>query len=101
MKRGFLAVGMFLLMGSLSMAYAAGDIAAGKAKAEMCAGCHGASGQGSGDNPKIAGKPEAELAQAMQEYKSGKRSNSAMKLMVRKLNDQDIANLAAYYASLK
>ena len=101
MKRLLLTVASLVLMGTVSMAYAAGDVAAGKAKADACAGCHGANGQGSGDNPKLAGKSEAELAQAMQEYKSGKRSNTAMKLMVRKLSDQDITNLAAYYASLK
>lgn len=94
-------LGLCALIGTANMAYAAGDVAAGKAKAEACAGCHGPTGQGANDNPKLAGKSEADLTLAMQEYKSGKRSNTAMKLMVRKLSDQDIANLAAYYASLK
>jgi cytochrome c553 len=101
MKRAVLAAGLIVLIGALGTAYAAGDAAAGKAKAASCASCHGANGQGSGDNPKLAGKPEAELAQALQEFKAGKRSNTMMKSLARRLSDQDIANLAAYYSSLK
>lgn len=101
MKQTLLLLGLLALIGGTGSAYAAGDAAAGKAKADGCAGCHGASGQGANDIPKLAGKSEAELAQALQEYKSGKRSNTAMKNLARRLSDQDIANLAAYYASLK
>jgi cytochrome c553 len=82
-------------------AQAAGDAQAGKAKAAACAGCHGANGQGVAPNPALAGKSEDQLAQAMQDYKSGKRPNAMMKGLVAGLSDQDIANLAAYYASLK
>ena len=41
------------------------------------------------------------LAQALKDYKSGKRDNAVMKGMVGALTDGDITNLAAYYASLK
>jgi cytochrome c553 len=41
------------------------------------------------------------LLQALQDYKSGKRSNAVMKTFASNLSDQDMANLAAYYASLK
>ena len=79
----------------------AADPAAGKAKAPGCAGCHGSNGEGSGPNPAIAGMPEAKFVQAMNEYKSGKRANPVMKNFAGPLSDADIANLGAYYASLK
>jgi cytochrome c553 len=80
---------------------AAGDVQAGKAKAAACAGCHGADGQGVAPNPALAGKKEDQLIQALKDYKSGKRDNAVMKGMASSLNDQDIANVAAYFASLK
>jgi len=100
MIRTLLSAGMALMLG-IAAAQAAGDPAAGKAKAAACASCHGANGQGVPPNPALAGKSEAQLLQAMQDYKSGKRTNAVMKAMVAGLSDQDMANLAAYYASLK
>jgi cytochrome c553 len=91
----------FAIISTLGAAQAAGDVQAGKAKAATCAGCHGANGQGVAPNPPLAGKSEDQLAQAMKDYKSGKRDNAIMKGLVAALSDQDIANLAAYYASLK
>ena len=81
--------------------HAAGDVQAGKAKAAACAGCHGANGQGVAPNPALAGKKEDQLVQAMKDYKSGKRDNAVMKGMASTLSEQDIENVAAYYASLK
>ena len=81
--------------------HAAGDIQAGKAKAAVCAGCHGANGQGVAPNPALAGKNGDQLAQALRDFKSGKRDNAVMKGMASVLSDQDIENVAAYYASLK
>jgi cytochrome c553 len=49
----------------------------------------------------LAGKPEDQLVQALKDYKSGKRDNAVMKTFASQLSDQDAANLAAYYASLK
>lgn len=80
----------------------AGDAAAGKAKAAMCTGCHGADGNSMVPTfPKLAGQHEAYLVDAMKQYKSGARNNASMKPMVAALTDTDIANLAAYYASQK
>ncbi len=100
MKRTLL-VTIIALPGMIATAHAAGDAQAGKAKAAACAGCHGADGRGVAPNPALAGKSEDQLIQAMQDYKSGKRPNAIMKGLVAGLSDQDIANLAAYYASLK
>jgi cytochrome c553 len=95
------AVTAVISLGILGPAYAAGDIPAGKAKAAGCVACHGANGQGVAPNPPLAGKKEDQLIQALNDYKSGKRANPVMKGMASSLSDQDIANVAAYYASLK
>lgn len=89
-----------LLLSMLGSVVHAGDAAAGKAKAGTCAGCHGATGiSGTPNNPNLAGQHEQYLIQSMNDYKSGKRDHAAMKAMVGTLSDEDIANLAAYYAS--
>jgi cytochrome c553 len=101
MKSTILVAAVVALFGIANAAQAAGDVAAGKAKAKACAGCHGANGEGVKPNPAVAGKSEDELVQAMKDYKSGKRANPVMKSMVASLSDQDMANVAAYFASLK
>ena len=101
MKRTVLTAGTIALLSILGVAQAGGDPAAGKAKAASCAGCHGANGEGVKPNPALAGLPESKFVQAMKDYKSGKRPNPVMKSFAGPLSDQDIANLAAYYASLK
>ena len=100
MIRILLSAGMVLML-AISAVQAAGDVQAGKARAAACAGCHGANGEGVGTNPALAGKSEDQLVQAMKDFKSGKRDNAVMKAMVSPLSDGDMANLGAYYASLK
>jgi cytochrome c553 len=100
MKRLLLSAGIAVVIG-ISGAHAAGDAAAGKAKAAACAACHGANGEGIAPNPALAGKSEDLLVAALKDYKSGKRDNAVMKGMTSALSDGDMANLAAYYASLK
>ncbi len=79
----------------------AGNAAAGKAKSEMCADCHGDNGKGDADNPGIAGMSVHAFTKAMKAYRSGAHGKSRMMIKAaKKLSDQDIADLAAYYASL-
>ncbi len=94
-------VAVLAWLGAFGAAYAAGDAEAGKAKTGACAGCHGAEGAGVGSNPPLAGKSEAQIVQALRDFKSGKRANPAMKPMASMLGDQDMSNIGAYYASLK
>ena len=101
MKRALLVAGVVASLGFAGTAQAGGDAQAGKAKAGPCAACHGANGEGKAPNPALAGKSEDQIVQAMKDYKSGKRANAVMKTFAGPLSDQDIANLAAYYASLK
>jgi cytochrome c553 len=81
----------------------AGDAAKGRDKTQMCQGCHGIEGWRTAFPevyrvPKIGGQHEAYLAKALQEYKSGERSHPSMRGIAATLSDQDIADLAAYYA---
>ena len=92
------ALSLLAVTGNVS----AGDAAAGKAKSAVCAGCHGAAGISVIPNyPNLAGQKEAYLVKAMKDYKSGARSDPTMKAMATPLSDDDIANLAAYFSSLK
>lgn len=87
------------LMTSSGVAIAAGDAAAGAQKAAQCASCHGANGEGSGNNPKIAGMDQAAFIKAMNDYKAGARKHMMMEMFAKNLSDQDNADLASYYAS--
>jgi len=100
MMKRMLLIGA-VVTGLAGTAQAAGDANAGKAKAKTCAACHGANGEGKSPNPALAGKPEDQFVQALNDYKSGKRANAVMKTLAASLSEQDMANLAAYYASLK
>lgn len=85
----------------------AGDAAAGKAKAPLCAGCHGVNGEGkpaaNGQPafPALAGQIEDYLVKSVKDYRSDARVDPLMGAIAKGLSDEDIANLAAYYASLK
>ena len=58
-------------------------------------------GEGVAQIRPLAGMNEAQFIQAMDDYKSGKRSNAMMKALATPLSKQDIENVAAFYASLK
>jgi len=95
----FIAMAVMMTAGSVN---AAGDKEAGKTKSATCAGCHGNDGNSSIPlNPKIAGQSEAYLLKQLQEFKSKKRDNATMYGMVAGLSDQDMQDLAAYYAGNK
>jgi cytochrome c553 len=101
MNRTLLTAAVIAASFAIVPAQAAGNAEAGKAKSASCVGCHGANGQGVAPNPAIAGKPEAELAQALKDYKSGARPNPVKRGLTAALSDQDMEDLAAYYSSLR
>ena len=88
-----------MLLGLASVAQAA-DIEAGKAKAEqLCAACHSADGSNPiPGNPKLAGQYADYLELTLKGYRSGERPNPIMAGMAAALTDEDIANLAAWFA---
>ncbi|HIA08543.1 MAG TPA: cytochrome c [Chromatiaceae bacterium] len=101
MKTQIISIAAAGILSVMSGAVMAGDAAAGKGKAAMCAGCHGANGVSIAPMyPNLAGQKEAYLAKAINDYKSGARNDPTMKAMVGSLSDADIANLAAYFAEL-
>lgn len=101
LKRALLSAGAATLLGIFGTAWADGNIEAGKAKAGSCATCHGANGEGSGSGPALAGMKKDQFVQAMKDFKSGKRANAMMKTFATQLSNDDVENVAAYYASLK
>ncbi len=81
-------------------ALAEGNADAGKTKTAMCGACHGADGNSAaGSFPKLAGLGEKYLDKQLQDIKSGARPVAEMTGMLGALSDQDIADIAAYYAS--
>jgi len=82
---------------------AQGDPDAGKQKNAMCAGCHGIPGFRTAypevySVPKLGGQNEAYLVNALKAYKAGERSHPSMIAIAASLSEQDMADLAAYYA---
>jgi cytochrome c553 len=80
----------------------AGDARAGRAKAIACQACHGLDGLSKNpEAPNLAGQIENYLAKALAEYRSGERKNETMVIVAKDLVDEDIANLAAFYAAIQ
>ncbi|WP_312931766.1 c-type cytochrome [Pseudomonas sp.] len=79
-----------------------GDAAAGQAKTAVCGACHNPDGNSLAPNfPKLAGQGERYLEKQLHDIKSGKRSVLEMTGMLEGLTDQDLADIAAYFASQK
>ncbi len=106
MKARFALFGA-LALSAASMAIAATpapaakpDLAKGQAiSTQVCAACHSADGsRGSPANPIIAGQHPEYLLKQLQEFKSGKRNNAIMKGFAATLSDDDMKNVAAFYA---
>ena len=90
------------MMGLAGWVYAAGDAEAGKAKAGMCAACHGVDGNSAMPAfPKLAGQNARYLIKQLKDIKSGARSVPVMAGMVAGLSLEDMTNIAVYYAGQK
>ena len=91
------AIIAFALATSVS---AAGNAAAGKTKAAVCAACHGADGNSVNPQfPKLAGQNANYLVEQLQDFKSGKRRNAIMSGMAASLSVQDMQDIAAWFSS--
>ena len=92
-----------LATGLGSVAFAAGDAASGKQKSKTCEACHGPDGNSpiGPDFPRLAGQHYDYLLKSLRDYKSGARKNPIMGGQVGNLSSQDMADLAAFYASQK
>lgn len=100
--RLMLAASLISTMMLMSPAQAGGDPAAGKKKSMSCAACHGANGIAVLPNAgNLAGQPVQYLKKALHDFKTGARKQENMSVVAQALSDQDIENLAAYYAAFQ
>ena len=77
-----------------------GDPAAGQAKSQICAACHGLDGNSlMPQNPVLAGQVPGYIAQQLAQFKSGVRKNAIMAGMTQLLSEQDMQDLAAWFSS--
>ena len=100
MKKYGILVAMLALVGN-QVAFAGGaSVAEGKRKSANCQACHGVDGNSaSAEFPKLAGQHADYLKMALMDYKSGVRKNPIMSGFAAPLSEQDMADLAAYFAS--
>ena len=95
-----LLIALLASVSFISVAHAAGDAAAGQSKTAVCGACHGTDGNSAvGNFPKLASQNERYLLKQLQEIKAGTRQVVEMTGLLTNLNDQDMADIAAYYAS--
>lgn len=82
-----------------------GNVEAGRQLAYTCQGCHGITGYKNAypsfKVPKIGGQSAEYLAQALHEYRDGKRKHPTMRAQAESFSDQDIADIAAFLSTLK
>lgn len=91
------------LAAALPCAAAGGDAAAGRQKAQQaCAVCHGQLGVAvAPETPNLAGEPQGYISRQLRAFKSGKRQHEVMAVIAKSLSDDEIDNVAAWFASLK
>ncbi|MCQ4311517.1 cytochrome c4 [Pseudomonas stutzeri] len=104
-------VSLLLTLGITGMAHAAGNAEAGQEKVAVCGACHGADGNSAAPNfPKLAGQGERYLFKQLQDIKAGSSPNAEpgvgrkvleMTGILDPFSDQDLADIAAYFASQK
>ena len=104
-------VSLLLTLGITGIAQAAGNAEAGQEKVAVCGACHGADGNSAAPNfPKLAGQGESYLFKQLQDIKAGStpgapegvgRKVLEMTGMLDPYSDQDLADIAAYFASQK
>jgi cytochrome c553 len=100
MKRVIGGLAASILLATPIQALAGGDSDAGKQKSQACVACHGADGNSpTAQFPKIGGQYETYLFRSLLDYKSGARQNAIMAGIVAGLEEQDMKDLAAYFAS--
>jgi cytochrome c553 len=93
------ALSLVAVLGCSAPAFAAGSVEAGQAKSATCSACHGMDGNSlSPEWPNLAGQHSAYVERQLKAFKAGERKNDLMAPMAMILSDEDMADLAAYYA---
>jgi cytochrome c553 len=82
-----------------------GNLESGRLLSYTCQGCHGVTGYKNAypnyKVPKIGGQSAEYLAQALHEYRQGKRKHPTMRAQAESFSDQDIADIAAFLSTIK
>ncbi len=92
-------VAILAVVGLSGLALAEGDADRGEELSQTCAGCHGTDGNStSSENPKLAGQNQRYFIEQLEAYQSGERVNAVMQGFAADLSEQDIRDLAAFYA---
>jgi cytochrome c553 len=82
-----------------------GDPASGKLLVYTCQGCHGVTGYKNAypsfHVPRIGGQSEQYIANALNEYREGRRKHATMQAQAQSFSAQEIADIAAYLSSIK
>ena len=106
MKKIFALIVLASVAQVSAAADAQGDANAAKNKVAMCIGCHGIPGYKATYPevyrvPMLGGQSEKYIVAALNAYKKGERSHPSMVVIAKGLSDQDIADVASYYAQQK
>ncbi len=100
MRKLFVAAAMVALLGAGSAALAEGSAEAGQAKSAVCAACHGIDGNSANPEwPSLAGQHAGFLRVQLRAFRDGQRQNPLMSPMAMGLSDEDISDLAAFFAA--
>lgn len=90
---------------AMSVAHAEGDPRQGRYEAQTCLGCHGVSGYAnvypSYHVPKLGGQNPDYIVSALKAYKEGKRDHATMQAQARSLTEQEMQDIAAYFATIE
>jgi cytochrome c553 len=101
-KSALVVTAMFWLLVPAPEALAAGNVTTGRQKALQCQTCHGLDGWSKlPEAPNLGGQPEPYLVKSLNDFRKGVRKNDMMSLVVQQLSDQDVADLAAFYAAIE
>lgn len=100
MTAKFAALTLVAVLGWTGSVHAAGTIEAGQAKSATCMACHGMDGNSANPEwPSLAGQHSSYILKQLKHFKAGERQNALMSPMAMILADQDMEDLAAYFAS--
>ena len=103
LSRPLIAVTLALAFSVSATAFAAGDVARGKVISYTCLGCHGIEDYHNAypdyNVPRLAGQHADYIVAALKAYKDGDRQHATMQVQAATLSDQDMADIAAYFAA--
>jgi cytochrome c553 len=99
MKSSYIGAILIGISSLVPFSLIAADSDAGKTKSALCVGCHGVDGNSAnGVWPILAGQHASYLVKQLKNFKSGDRADPIMQGMVAALSDEDMADIAAYFA---